>query len=240
MRWIAHFFTSFIPAVPYVLGQNLSAYVSIYSRTAEVYAKRKSVSILIFAILVLYAFFNKSLFPTDFLINPPWLLMLSTYSCSISDAPCKTIGVFGISFSIFFKMSYLILGSPTYLFTPWFVPIETASESTPVNSTNSFACLGLVNLSPSLSIPSSFETERTPSSPSTETLNLCAYVTTFFVSLTFSLKGRVEPSIITLSKPSFITLLHISKSFPWSRCIEIGNLIFFTAWIIPNIISSEK
>ena len=101
---------------------------------------------------------------------PPLLLHSSTNSGITVEAPCKTIGVFGISSFTLCKISNLNFASPLNLYAPWLVPIAMASESHPVLSTNSFACCGSVYLASSAatftssSIPANF-----PSSASTTT-----------------------------------------------------------------------
>ena len=101
---------------------------------------------------------------------PPYLLHISTNSGITVEAPCSTIGVFGINSLTFAKISNLNLASPLNLYAPWLVPIAIAKESQPVLSTNSLACIGSVYIAASSatftssSIPASF-----PSSASTTT-----------------------------------------------------------------------
>ena len=97
-------------------------------------------------------------------------MQISTNSGITVEAPCNTIGVFGIFSLIFAKISNLNFASPLNLYAPWLVPIAIAKESHPVLSTNSFASSGFVYIASSAetltssSIPASF-----PSSASTTT-----------------------------------------------------------------------
>ena len=80
--------------------------------------------------------------------------------------------------------------------------MATASASTPVRSTKSFASSGLVKMA------SFSETETWPSTPaslpssaSTETPAAWANSTIFFVMATFSSNGSFEPSYMTDDQP---------------------------------------
>ena len=77
-------------------------------------------------------------------ISAPYSLHCATSSGITVEAPCNTIGVFGILSFIFFKISNLSFASPLNLYAPWLVPIAIAKLSTPVAATKSLACFGLV------------------------------------------------------------------------------------------------
>ena len=108
-------------------------------------------------------------------ISPPNLLHVSTSSGITVEAPCKTIGVFGIFSFTCFNISILNFASPLNLYAPWLVPIAIAKESHPVLSTNSFAWSGSVYLaSASETFTSSSIPANCPNSASTTTPLSCA------------------------------------------------------------------
>ena len=108
-------------------------------------------------------------------MSPPNSLHIFTNSGITVEAPCSTIGVFGILVFTSFKISNLNFASPLNLYAPWLVPIAIAKESHPVLLTNSSACAGSVYIASfaatftSSSIPANF-----PSSASTGTPCACA------------------------------------------------------------------
>ena len=96
---------------------------------------------------------------------------ISTNSGITVEAPCNTIGVFGIFSFTCFKISNLNFASPLNLYAPWLVPIAIAKESQPVFSTNSFACSESVNIASeaetftSSSIPASLPNSASTTTP---------------------------------------------------------------------------
>ena len=82
--------------------------------------------------------------------------MILTYSCGTDEDPWRTIGKPGSFFSISLRMSkrsgggtripsaFLVHCSAVNLNAPWLVPIEIASESTPVFETKSMTSEGCV------------------------------------------------------------------------------------------------
>ena len=165
---------------------------------------------------------------------PPYLLIVATKSCGTLLEPCSTIGNPGIRFSTSSRISkrkgggtrmpsaFRVHCSGLNLLAPCEVPMEIASESTPVCFTKSSTSSGCVYVWCSACTSSSIPA-RTPSSPSTVTSYLCAYSTTFLVSSIFSAYGRCEPSIITDEKPYSMQLWQSSKLSPWSKCNTIGT-----------------
>ena len=129
-----------LAGVKYFLGSNALGVSERAFLISPVKANLKSVSTLILDTPEILAVCNISS-GTPFVpgISPPYLLHVSTSSGITVDAPCSTIGVFGILSFISFKISNLNLASPLNLYAPWLVPIAIAKESQPVLSTNSFA-----------------------------------------------------------------------------------------------------
>ncbi len=141
----------------YWRGSNLSGFWSMNWRTIAVIARRPSESMLILHTADLAARRScSSGMPIASLSLPPWLLMIVTYSCGTDDDPCSTIGNPGICFSICSRMSNRSGGgssspaslrvhcSGVNLLAPCDVPIDIASESTPVRVTNSITSSGWV------------------------------------------------------------------------------------------------
>ena len=134
------FFTDSLAGVKYFLGSNTDGSSTRTFLISDVIAKRKSVSTFIFDTPDLLAWCS-IMSGTPFApgISPPYLLHFSTSSGITVDAPCNTIGVFGIRVFTSFNMSNLSLASPLNFYAPWLVPIAIAKESQPVLLTNSSA-----------------------------------------------------------------------------------------------------
>ena len=94
---------------------------------AAVIASLKSVSTFIFDTPEIDAVWSISS-GTPFApgISAPYLLHCSTSSGITVDAPCNTIGVFGILCLICSNISNLYFASPFNLYAPWLVPIAIA------------------------------------------------------------------------------------------------------------------
>ena len=73
----------------------------------------------------------------------PFVAHLFKFSSPEEEPPCKTNGV-SIVAAISFNLSKSITGVAAALYEPWAVPIDIASESTPVASTNAFASAAVV------------------------------------------------------------------------------------------------
>ena len=103
----------------YFLGSNSDGFSANTFLTVAVIASLKSVSTFTFDTPSLPASCNIS-FGTPFApgISPPNLLHVSTNSGITEDAPCNTIGVFGIFSFIFSNISNLSFASPLNLYAP--------------------------------------------------------------------------------------------------------------------------
>ena len=123
------FLISSLAGVRYFLGSNAPGSSANTFLICAVIASLKSVSTFIFDTPFKLASCSISS-GTPFApgISAPYLLHISTNSGITVDAPCNTIGVFGINSLIFFRISNLNFASPLNLYAPWLVPIAIASE----------------------------------------------------------------------------------------------------------------
>ena len=141
----------------YLRGSNSSGCSENTFLIAAVIAKRPSESMLIFDTADFAAFLScSSGIPTESDSFPPYFSTSLTYSIGTEEEPCNTIGNPGNSFSISSRMSNASGGgtkipsalrvhcSGLNLQRPWLVPIEIASESTPVFETKSLTSSGFV------------------------------------------------------------------------------------------------
>ena len=143
-------------------------------RIDAVNAKRESESMLTFAICKdIACLICAGEIPRALFISPPYLFICLTYFCGIVDAPCKTSGVFGISLAICSKISKRNDSFALFrLYAPCDVPIATANESVFVCLTKSLTTEGSVYEQDDDFVFSSSIPDNTPSSVSSDTLNL--------------------------------------------------------------------
>ena len=87
---------------------------------------------------------------------------------------------------------------------------------------NSFTSSGSAIFLFSIGTPLS-RRSSSPISASTGTSKYFATLCTWLTIAAFSFTGFVEPSIITLVKPSLSASIQIGKPSPWSRWIDTGT-----------------
>ena len=151
------FLSSSLAGPRYFLGSNSAGFSARTFLTIAVIARRPSESTLILQTADAAAFLScSSGIPTLSASFPPYWLMIFTYSCGTEDDPWRTIGNPGILLSISSRISkrsgggtrtpsaFLVHCAAVNLYAPWLVPMEIASESTPVRFEKSSTSSGFV------------------------------------------------------------------------------------------------